>query len=225
MADHYLLLETGSKILLETGSGILLDPTVTLGDLTFLPSFPDKVPHVRTKREMMWATSAATTSPKTIPIPDILATKGWLPCYPDHVPHRRPQLAPHRFDVAALAATAIAPLGWLPSYPHRMPRRARLHAAARQPAWEGSTVFDVLVGQSITWMPTAPPTMPRRHGRPYGSAVTYRQPPVAIASAIPCVELQDQTVTATTLTPDAVGSSALISEGLAATGLVGETLC
>jgi hypothetical protein len=101
-----------------------------LAGLTFLPTFPDRVPHTRTPREMTWATSAAVTSTAVRPL-------SWGPTYPDRVPHRRFRLG----NVLSLAAPPpgqqvyiATSLAWMPRYPDWV-----AHHRALQPA--GATAF------------------------------------------------------------------------------------
>lgn len=52
-----------------------------LASLTFLPAYPDRVPHLRVAREQMTVTTAAIFVTAIAPL-------AWLSHYPDRVPHR-----------------------------------------------------------------------------------------------------------------------------------------
>lgn len=93
-----------------------------LASLTFLPSYPDRVPHLRVTRESTLVNTAALVAPA-------LSLLSWSPRYPDRVPHRRTPLGAHLSFVSAppgqqvLIATSLA---WLPYCPDRVPHRRSL---------------------------------------------------------------------------------------------------
>jgi len=99
--------------------------TDVLAGLTFLPTFPDRVPHTRTTRETTWVTSAAVTATAVHPLV-------WLGRYPDRVPHRRTPLGAYQFLAApppGYLVTVAQRLAWLPKYPDRVPHRRLLPPA------------------------------------------------------------------------------------------------
>lgn len=223
MSDHSLLLETGDRLLLETGDRLLLDPTTTLGDLTFLPSYPDRVPHVVTTRESTWATSAAVSVPVTIPIPAILDAQMWLPIYPSRVPHSRVSRAQQGSMLAALAVAATNPVSWLPAYPVTVPAR-RLSTAARAQAFVAPSPDAQVVAQQLGWLARYPLRTPR-HPPPTPAGAFWTIPPQVPATGVFCVDLGLDRAMTTDLISESVSGPALLSEGLGSTGLIAETLC
>jgi hypothetical protein len=225
MSDHFLLLETGDKLLLETGDKLILEPETVLGDLTFLPTYPDRVPHLRVTRETTWVTSAAVSVPKTVPPPDLLATMDWFPCYPDRVPHRRSLIRePAGTMDAALAFAATETVTWLPVYPDQVPRR-RLSTAARAQFFTAPSPDAQVVAQQLGWLPVFPSRVPHRVVyRPTGGFI-WTIPPEIPAGGVPCLDLGLEGVVSTTLTPEVIGFSDLIEEGLDFTTLLGEDVC
>jgi hypothetical protein len=93
-----------------------------LADLTFLPSFPDQVPHVTTTREQTVVTTAAILVTAIAPL-------AWLPHYPGTVPHRRLP-AGGMLDYTAAPPgyqTGVAASGaWRARYPDAVPHRRPL---------------------------------------------------------------------------------------------------
>jgi len=102
-----------------------------LADLTFLPTFPDRVPHLRVTREETWVTSAAITSTALAPLT-------WLGHYPLMVPHRRLPAGAMQ-EIAApppgYQVVVAASLAWQSHYPSSVPHRRPL-----QPGGSFSTV-------------------------------------------------------------------------------------
>lgn len=90
-----------------------------LASLTFLPSYPDRVPHLRVPREQTGVTTSAIFT-------TILAPAGWFPAYPNRVPHRR-------LATGNMLAVAAPPLGyfmvvaqslaWQARFPGSVPHR------------------------------------------------------------------------------------------------------
>lgn len=92
-----------------------------LASLTFLPVFPDRVPHLRVTREETGVMTAAQ-------IATIVAPLGWLPIYPLTVPHRQlatgsiPTEAAPPLGVQVLIAQSLTwQPGWPTSVPHHRP--------------------------------------------------------------------------------------------------------
>jgi len=90
-----------------------------LASLTFLPSYPDRVPHLRETREQMIVTTAAILATAVAPLQ-------WLPIYPPWGPRRR-------LPLGSLPAYMAPPLGeamviaqslaWQAHWPDRVPHR------------------------------------------------------------------------------------------------------
>jgi hypothetical protein len=112
----------GSALASQPPYSAAIFPVVdVLAGLTFLPAYPDRVPHVRETREQTTVTTSAIFT-------TILAPAGWFPAYPDQVPHRRlaignlPSAAPP-FGYFVVVAQSLA---WQARYPdcvayHRPP--------------------------------------------------------------------------------------------------------
>lgn len=110
-----------------------------LASLTFLPSYPDRVPHLRVPREQLTVTTAAIFAAAVAPT-------AWLPIFPDRVPHRRTPLGAHLSCVAPPPGQEVVvaqSLRWLPHWPDRVPHRRSLQPTGM--AWGGAPL-NVLVG-------------------------------------------------------------------------------
>jgi hypothetical protein len=103
-----------------------------LASLTFLPSFPHRVPHLTTTREQTGASAGAWAVSGVHP----LVWQGWAP---PQVPTRRTPLGAHPTSSAAPLGQFVVTaqrLGWQARFPDRVPHR-------RPPVWTGGLLWTV----------------------------------------------------------------------------------
>jgi hypothetical protein len=102
-----------------------------LASLTFLPSYPDQVPHLRVPREQLTVTTAAILVTTIHPLV-------WRPTYPDRVPSRRLPLGglpSYTASPPGYLVTIAQRMAWQARFPDRVsPRRFHQPAGA---AWAG----------------------------------------------------------------------------------------
>lgn len=90
-----------------------------LAGLTFLPSYPDRVPHLRIPREQTGVTTAAIFVTAIHPL-------AWLPVYPQRVPRRRLSLGGHLSYAApplGYQMVVAQSLAWQARFPSSVPHR------------------------------------------------------------------------------------------------------
>lgn len=120
-------------------TGIFPVPDLLAG-LTFLPRFPDRVPHVVEPREQLIVTTAAI-------FVTAVAPESWLPIYPVIVPRprlsaaARPSITEAPPSVQVVIAQSLA---WGAGYPSRVPR-----VMSRQPDGAFSTVTPLVAASTI----------------------------------------------------------------------------
>ncbi len=233
--SFFILQEDGaSKILLEDGSSaLLLDPVTGLDQFYWPPVFPDRIPPLRITHSKHWEEGAAVFVPKTIPIPDILSTRGWLPAYPDRIPPRlilRELIEPT--SGALTTTTALVPSAWFPSYPDRaVPRQA---TPLRQGQVDATPPFQgVVASVQLGWLPRFPDQI-RSHRSlgPSGSVgslgpsdIAYQSALSILGGSVSCLTWVDRRLTPTDLLTEIGSASMLLRLKLTRTDLIAEALC
>jgi hypothetical protein len=194
-----------------------------LASLTFLPSYPDRVPHLRVTRERTVVDIAAWAQLAISPL-------RWLSTYPSQVPHRRFQVArqiAYTGPPLSQAMVVAAALGWLPRYPDRVPHR-------RLPARGGEARVVTMIVPPIpppapspllAWLGCYPATVPHRRSLQPAGAPTHIAPLNVISAGICGVTLSLDTCASPALITQVVVASGMVSEGLGSPALIDEDLC
>lgn len=187
--------------------------------LDWLPIYPGQVPHRRLRLE---GGSAPPFTAKTIPVPDVLATRTFFPTYPGQVPHRRSQVARAELLEPFLFPAALAPEGWLPIYPGMVSHR-RL-TAPRPTLFEPPPGALVVVAQSLAWQAKYPDRVAHHRPPTLGGSFDAISPTVAAAGET-CVHLIDAGFTTPALLAATLTATGFAEETLTTPGLVTEDLC
>jgi hypothetical protein len=200
----------------EEAFPVVWSPDILTG-LTFVSSFPDRVPHSRWPRSSyeIWPTFAYAI----YPIPDLLADLTYAPIFPDRVPSPRWPRSQYEAVSAAALEPALAPTAWIPVYPDRLYDR-RLPITQR-PSFTDPTYGEALaVAAGLAWSPTCPIFRPRRR-YPLGVSVTI----VERTAAIPCVEIIPIGVTTTGFLAETLTTPTLEAPALTLPTFLDEDLC
>jgi hypothetical protein len=230
-------------------------PPDPLAAMTWYPTFPDFVPHRRSRdfwypndrvdppeppyaaalfparvpHRPLFSPRGGEVSPSaavTIPIPDLLRTLTFFPVYPSTVPHRRLRAALLPSLFAPPLYIATAGIPWLPTYPHRVPHR--LLRAALMPSLAFPPQGQALAdAASLAWQARYPDTVPHRRSRNLGG-FSYVERMSASTGTVPpgiCLSLQDVAVTRPHLTSVVVQQSTLGDATVTSTTLTTVEIC
>jgi hypothetical protein len=186
--------------------------------LDWLPVYPDRVPHRRTRQVTAYVEPLAAV---TIPVPLIAGRLAFLPDIPSQVPHRKGTAARTELFAPPLFEAAIHPVSWLPDAPAQAPRK---HAALRPTVFEPPPGELIAIAQRMAWVARYPSQVPHRRSPNPGGGL-YTVPPAVAAAGILCVEWRDVDLTAPTLLTESVQSTDILHETLTVPALVEEDLC
>lgn len=184
--------------------------------LGWLPQYPDRVPHHRTRQP--W-TRVEPFASVTIPVPVIPGLLAFAPIYPDRVPHRHGTSARTELFEPLIFPDAVSPLSWLPDLPAQAPRH---HAAQRPTICEPPPGELVVIAQRMAWAPRYPSRVPHRRP-PNPAGETYTIPPEVFL--LPCVDLVNDACTTTDFTAEARTGTDLLAETVTSSDLVDEGFC